>query len=1016
MAGGVPFGAPVASVTPQIPSNRHSSSTRIAIAISLAIVSCLVQVTMAMAATIPVTPGSADVLDNDDGNCTLREAVIAANTDTASGVVAGECAAGSGPGDNVNVPAGTFNLTLNDPSVMGDDGTSSGQENNSAEGDLDLLDQTRIDGAGPDLTTINQTVGQGGRHGERVIHVPDDDPTGTVLSGVSITGGALFGGIVDSKSGDDIEDIEETGAGLLLASGTPDLDNVRIADNHIYEGTGLSKGAGVAVVLISDHVDGSADQAGTVPNDAVSFTDVSIVDNGQADDAIAHSGGQGGGLWADLAAPADLSLTRVHIAGNEAQSSLGFTEGGGAYLNSHASLDRVVIEDNSVASNLLARGGGLYLGPGGAELEDSTISSNEANAGFGDLGDGTAEADAGGGGVYSEGDSTLTNVTIAGNSAVSDVCNAPGDMGACSYNGSFGVYSDAARALGGGFAAEGSSELRFVTLSDNTATAIFSLPPGPPRAARVGNPDGDGDGVPDASDNCPDTPNPGQEDIDGNTVGDACDPGTPVATDGGPSPDAAAVIGSSGEVGWRASAIEGADPADACGKGVFFWGGGGTPTGAFTTLGQNAGAGTTCELTDSAGGDEQGLPAGGLDLGDLIDNTGGAAAYQAGASGFEAPITTRSPNAASTLVSHSDCTLRGGVADRVAGGGGGTPLGFDARGATRPMGDACEAGAHERTGGGTDSDGDGVIDESDNCPDAPNSSQADFDGDSQGDACDPDDDNDTVADTTESGCPGGGVPTDIDSDDDGTLDGPDAFPCDPTETTDSDSDTVGDNDDNCPATANVGQADGDRDGDGDACDPDDDNDTVADTTESGCPGGGVATDDDSDDDGTLDGPDEFPCDAAETTDADSDTVGDNADQCDETAGPASNQGCPLPAAAGAKAESCRGRPTTVAGTNGDDALKGTAGRDVIQALGGDDEIRGLGGKDLLCGAGGDDVIRGGSGRDTLIGGPASDLLLGGKGRDKIFGGSPDAPDVLTPGVADSCPTAQLDQRHGCLLG
>ena len=136
--------------------------------------------------------------------------------------------------------------------------------------------------------------------------------------------------------------------------------------------------------------------------------------------------------------------------------------------------------------------------------------------------------------------------------------------------------------------------------------------------------------------------------------------------------------------------------------------------------------------------------------------------------------------------------------------------------------------AYVFTGLGPDSDGDGVIDLIDNCPNTPNPGQEDADGDGLGDACD------TCTDTDGDGFGNPGLPANTcpadncpvtpnpfqeDADGDGVGNA-----CDNCPTTsnsgqvDTDGDGVGDVCDNCPSTPNPGQGDADGDGLGDACD------------------------------------------------------------------------------------------------------------------------------------------------------------------------------------------------------
>ncbi|MCQ0969906.1 cadherin-like domain-containing protein [Paracoccus sp. TK19116] len=74
------------------------------------------------------------------------------------------------------------------------------------------------------------------------------------------------------------------------------------------------------------------------------------------------------------------------------------------------------------------------------------------------------------------------------------------------------------------------------------------------------------------------------------------------------------------------------------------------------------------------------------------------------------------------------------------------------------------------------------------------------------------------------------------------------------------------------------------------------------------------------------------------------------------------------------------------GSEDDDLIVATDGRDVIRAGGGDDNIVASGGRDIIRGDAGDDLIAGGAGADTIWGGDGDDVIAGGAGDDWMSGG------------------------------
>jgi CSLREA domain-containing protein len=218
---------------------------------------------------VQAAPGSTITVNSptdilaDDGVCTLREAITAANTDTPSGTSTGECAAGNGADTIVfSDTHAPFTVTL---------ALTGTREDENATGDLDIFSDITIQGNPNFTTTIDANqldrvldVLTGTVAIQNVYFLNGRTPDGPSSDTPPTSGGTAEGGgairnqdylnlnevvLIDNHTGnggDLVQNFNRTGGnnnggdggngGAIYNSGTLDLENVAFMDNKTGRG------------------------------------------------------------------------------------------------------------------------------------------------------------------------------------------------------------------------------------------------------------------------------------------------------------------------------------------------------------------------------------------------------------------------------------------------------------------------------------------------------------------------------------------------------------------------------------------------------------------------------------------------------------------------------------------------------------------------------------------------------------------------------------------------------------
>lgn len=374
------------------------------------------------------------------GKCSLRAAIMAANLVKSA--------------DTIILPAGVYQLTR------------AGRDDGAVVGDLDILDDLTIQGAGSGVTIVD---GNGAVTGDRVLQILSTAQNVT-LSGMTIRNGISISSTIGTIGGGGI---------LMEGAGNLHLSDVKIDSNLALNGGGLyanltSQGGTVEmshVVVHANKVSGTGLGAGGglyvyMPANTSTFTvlDSQVYSN--------TTDGTGGAFYVAGSSSARWSIERSEIYSNTAQSggaignSLPLTISDSRLHHNKATYDGGAIEAfspytitrSTIDANTANRfGGGIfnlsdYSVPLGkfATISQSTVSNNSAHFGGGIYHDGF---------IAPNGLLTLDNSTVSGN-----VVYLPGGQTGSMYGGGLYVY-------------HGQVKLFYATIANNRVQERFSFPP-----------------------------------------------------------------------------------------------------------------------------------------------------------------------------------------------------------------------------------------------------------------------------------------------------------------------------------------------------------------------------------------------------------------------------------------------------------------------------------------------------------------------------------------------------------